>query len=212
MILAKNRAATTQDIDAVTRCITLAFATDPVWEPALRRADGRTDHHEPYWRMFVKAAVDQETAFMTERGEAVAVWVPPGGDELPPAGVEALDVFLDRNLDRDGVAAMHTLYERFEASRVPLGAHYYLSLLATHPDHRGRGIGQALLAANLAAWDDADIPAYLESTNPSNDHRYARAGFRAIGGFHTVRDPSRVRAMWRDVGGTLASDSGAPIG
>jgi GNAT superfamily N-acetyltransferase len=196
-----TRSATTRDVDVVTRCITLAFATDPVWEPALRRSDGRTDHHEPYWRRFVAAAVDQRTAFMTEGGEAVAVWVPPGGDELPPAGVEALDRFLDETLDAAAVAAMHTLYERFEASHAPLDPHYYLSLLATHPDHRGRGIGQALMAANLAAWDDAGVPAYLESTNPANDHRYERAGFRSIGRFETVVDRAWVNAMWRDVGG-----------
>ena len=200
-----TRSATTSEVDIVTRCITLAFATDPVWKPALRRADGRTDHHEPYWRQFVLAAIDQGSACMTDGGEAVAIWVPPGGDELPPAGVKALDAFLAKHLDADEVPAMHTLYERFEASRVPLGPHYYLSLLATHPDHRGRGIGQALLAANLASWDEAGVPAYLESTNPANDHRYARAGFRPIGGFEAVRDRAWVTAMWREVRG--GSDS-----
>ena len=195
------RPATARDVDVVTRCISLAFATDPVWEPALRRADRRTDHHAPYWRRFVAAAVDQGTAFMTDGGEAVAVWVPPGEEELPATGIEALDAFLDECLDAEAVGAMHALYERFEASRAPLGAHYYLSLLATHPDHRGRGIGQALLADNLAAWDEVGVPAYLESTNPENDHRYTRAGFRPIGGFQTVLDRAWVTAMWRDVGG-----------
>jgi len=134
--------------------------------------------------------------------------VPPGGDELPPEGVEALDAFLEEHLDADAVRAMHTLYERFEASRAPLGPHYYLSLLATHPEHRGKGVGQALLADNLSAWDDAGAPAYLESTNPANDHRYARAGFRPIGGFQTVLDRAWVSAMWRDVGGAPASIRG----
>jgi len=194
-----TRSATTGDVDAIASCIALAFATDPVWEPALRRSDGRIDHHEPYWRRFVAAAVDQGTAFMIDGGEAVAIWVPPGGDELPPEGVEALDAFLEEHLDAGAVRAMHTLYERFEASRAPLGPHYYLSLLATHPDHRGKGVGQALLADNLSAWDDAGAPAYLESTNPANDHRYARAGFRPIGGFDTVREPAWVTAMWRDI-------------
>ena len=203
-----TRSATTGDVDAIASCIALAFATDPVWEPALRRSDGRIDHHEPYWRRFVAAAVDQGTAFMTDGGEAVAVWVPPGGDELPPEGVEALDAFLEEHLDAGAVRAMHTLYERFEASRAPLGPHYYLSLLATHPDHRGKGVGQALLADNLSAWDDAAAPAYLESTNPANDHRYARAGFRPIGGFQTVLDRAWVSAMWRDVGGAPASIRG----
>jgi predicted GNAT family acetyltransferase len=78
--------------------------------------------------------------------------------------------------------------------------HAYLSLLATHPAHRGRGVGQELLAADLARWDAAGIPTYLESTNPANDHRYARLGFRPIGGFHAVRDGAWVTAMRREVG------------
>jgi GNAT superfamily N-acetyltransferase len=96
---------------------------------------------------------------------------------------------------------MATLYERFDASRAPLAEHYYLSLLATHPDHRGRGVGQALLGADLALWDAAGVHAYLESTNPGNDHRYMRAGFRPIGGFRAVRDDAWISAMWREVGG-----------
>jgi ribosomal protein S18 acetylase RimI-like enzyme len=203
------RAGKASDIDIVARCITLAFADDPVWEPALRRRDGRTDHHEPYWRLFVADAVEQGGAFISDGGEAVSIWVPPGGSELSPAGLEALESLIDAFLDADAVRAIHTLYERFEASRAPLGDHYYLSLLATHPDHRGRGIGQALLATDLDRWDRHGVPAYLESTNAANDHRYVRAGFRPIGGFETIREPSWVTAMWRDVGGGLPSEAEA---
>jgi GNAT superfamily N-acetyltransferase len=205
----ETRAAARDDIDTVARCIALAFASDPVWEPALRRRDGRIDHHEPYWRLFVEHAVDQGGAFMTDGGEAASIWILPGGDELSASGVARLWWLVEAALDPDGVAALHTLYERFEASRSPLGAHYYLSLLATHPDHRGNGIGQALLATDLARWDASGTPSYLESTNQGNDHRYVRAGFRPIGGFETVREPSWVTAMWRDVGGGLSSEAEA---
>jgi GNAT superfamily N-acetyltransferase len=78
----------------------------------------------------------------------------------------------------------------------------YLSLLATHPDHRGQGIGQRLLAENLAEFDAVGLPAYLESTNPANDHRYERAGFRTLGGFRAVIDDAAVSTMWRDVPAT----------
>ena len=87
-----TRSATTRDIDRVTECITLAFATDPVWEPALRRDDGRTDHLESYWRLFVEDAVEQGSVSMTTDGEAVAVWIPPGAEnyvakrDCPPEG------------------------------------------------------------------------------------------------------------------------------
>jgi GNAT superfamily N-acetyltransferase len=93
---------------------------------------------------------------------------------------------------------MAELYERFEANHPTSPEHAYLSLLATHPDHRGHGFGQQLLAANLAAWDRLAVPAYLESTNPANDHRYERAGFRRAGGFRAVRDDAPITTMWRD--------------
>ena len=196
-----RRAATTADIDVVTKTVQLAFATDPIWGPALSRPDGRTDHLERYWRLFVTGSVDQGGAYLADDGAAVSIWVMPGGSELSAAGVEALEALLDEALEPEDDAAIHALYERFEASRDPLGPHYYLSLLATHPDHRGRGVGQALLAADLCEWDRAGVPAYLESTNPANDHRYVRAGFRPIGGFEAVKDGAPVTAMWREVGG-----------
>ena len=55
--------------------------------------------------------------------------------------------------------------------------HYYLSLLGTRPDYRGRGLGFGLLAKNLAIMDAEGVPAYLESTNPDNNPRYERFGF-----------------------------------
>ena len=193
------RPATTADVDVATRIISAAFATDPVWEVALRRADGRTDHHPPYWRLFVEGALRFGTVFLADEASAVSIWLPPGADELSPDGSAALEDLLERSLDPADVAAIHALYARFEASRARLGPHYYLSLLATDQAARGRGVGQALLAADLARWDAEGIPAYLESTNPGNDHRYARAGFRSIGGFEAVRDRAWVNAMWRDV-------------
>lgn len=196
-----SRPASPAERDAVARCITLAFATDPVWELALRRSDGRTDHHEPYWTLFVDGALRYGTVRVTDGLEAVSVWLPPGGTELSDEGEVELEALLQSSLAAADVAAIHLLYERFEASRAALGDHYYLSLLATDPAHRGRGIGQMLLAADLAAWDAEGVPAYLESTNSGNDHRYARAGFRRIGGFRAVHDDTWITAMWRDVGG-----------
>ncbi len=59
----------------------------------------------------------------------------------------------------------------------PSEPHFYLTLLATHGDHRGRGLGMGLLRENLARLDDLGVPAYLESSNPANDKRYAGVGF-----------------------------------
>ena len=200
----ESRAARSDEVDAVTDTIARAFAHDPIWEPALRRSDGGTAHHAPYWRLFVEGALRHGTLRTTPGGEAVAVWLPPGGVELTDAGTAALEALVAKALDDAGRDALHELFDRFAASRASHPEHYYLSLLATHPDHRGLGIGQRLLAADLAAWDAAGSPSYLESTNPANDHRYERAGFRPAGGFRAVRDDAWVTAMWRPVGGATS--------
>jgi ribosomal protein S18 acetylase RimI-like enzyme len=98
---------------------------------------------------------------------------------------------------------MAKLYRQFEANHPSDPPHAYLSLLATHPERRGRGIGQALLVADLERWDGLAVPAYLESTNPANDHRYKRAGFRRVGGFSAIRDDAPITTMWRAVGAPM---------
>jgi len=194
------RQATTADLDVVTRIITLAFARDPIWSVALARGDGDTAHHAPYWRLFVEGAARHGTVFIAPGGVAASVWLPPGTPELDDTGTEHLEAILHEHLDPDGVDAIHELFGRFEASRAGRDRHYYLSLLTTHPEHAGQGHGQQLLAENLARWDAAGAPAYLESTNPANDHRYQRLGFRVDGGFRAVRDDAWVSAMWREIG------------
>ena len=197
-----SRPARPAEADHVVQTIALAFEHDPIWRVALAGRDGGNDHHVPYWGLFVTAAMRFGTVRVTDDLGACAVWLPPGADELDADDLERLEALLDRSLAPSALDAIQVLYERFEASRAAQRPHAYLSLLATHPDHRGRGVGQALLAADLAVWDARGVPAYLESTNPANDHRYERAGFRPIGGFDAVLDDARVTAFWRSVGGT----------
>lgn len=193
------RVAGSADLDRVTETVAAAFATDPVWELALRREDGRTDHHRAYWRLFVADAVALGAVHLAGDGSAVSVWIPPGAAELTPETALALEAFNEQALGSRGAEEMAELYARFESNHPTAPEHAYLSLLATDPDHRGRGIGQRLLAADLAEWDRIGVPAYLESTNPANDHRYQRAGFRPVGRFRGVRDHAPITTMWRDV-------------
>jgi ribosomal protein S18 acetylase RimI-like enzyme len=193
------RIASPADIDAVTETIALAFATDPTWGPALARADGSTDHHLDYWRIFVEGALPHGAVFLSDDGAAVAVWIPPGEDEMSGEQEEALRQIVIENLAPAAQEAMFALWDRFDSNHPDAEPHAYLSLLATHPDHRGRGIAQALLRENLAGYDAQGLPTYLESTNPANDHRYERVGFAKIGEFAGSVDGTVVSTMWRPV-------------
>ncbi len=56
----------------------------------------------------------------------------------------------------------------------------------------------ALLAESLARVDAEGAPAYLESSNPANNHRYERHGFEATGEFYAPGSETPITTMWRD--------------
>jgi GNAT superfamily N-acetyltransferase len=195
------RLARASDLERATETIALAFATDPVWGVALEASDGRTDHLAAYWRMFVEGSHAHGGVWLLDGGAAVSIWVPPGAQELDPAATASLEAFNEATFGDDGAGRLRELFDRFDANHPQTEPHAYLSLLATRPELRGRGIGQTLLADVLGRWDALGVPSYLESTNPANDHRYVRAGFRPIGGFLAVIDGAPITTMWRAVGG-----------
>ncbi len=197
----ETRVARAADVDKITETITLAFLDDPIWGPALRGPDGGTEHCARFWRLYVEGALNYSTVFMADNASTVAVWLPPGVPEMTDEQQNEADEIIADSLSPTKVEAYVELLDRFEGNHPHTAPHMYLSLLATHPDFRGRGIGQQLLAQNLAAFDADGIPSYLESTNPVNNHRYERAGFRPIGQFRAVLDDAPVTTMWREVGG-----------
>jgi ribosomal protein S18 acetylase RimI-like enzyme len=196
-----TRAAGPGDVDAVVEILTLAFRHDPVWGPALRAPDGSTDHLCPYWAAYVEGALGYDTVLVGDGARTASVWIPPGGEELTGEQKTELISLADMALGRDRARALAELWARFDDSHPHDEPHAYLSLLATHPDHAGHGWGQAHLADGLVRWDEAGLPTYLESSNPANNHRYERQGYRPVGEFRTVLDDAVVTTMWRAVGG-----------
>jgi GNAT superfamily N-acetyltransferase len=89
------------------------------------------------------------------------------------------------------------LLTRFDVAHPRDAPHYYLTLLGTHPDHRGKGIGMALLEHDLGLIDAEGFPAYLESSNPANNDRYGGVGFQAVGEFAYPGGGPVVTTMWR---------------
>jgi GNAT superfamily N-acetyltransferase len=75
--------------------------------------------------------------------------------------------------------------------------HFYLSLLGTYPNSRGKGVGMQLLSHDLDLIDAQHRAAYLESSNPNNDDRYQSAGFEAFGQFRAPNGGPTVTTMWR---------------
>jgi GNAT superfamily N-acetyltransferase len=190
------RIATVADAAGVSRTMSAALSRDPVWSWAFPDPEQRPAQLDAWWRLYVEGALRYPWVWTTPAHEAAAVWIPPGGTELS-AAEEALVEPLLSDLVGPWSGSVMSALERFEAAHPRDQPHYYLSLLGTHPNHRGRGLGMGLVAANLARIDEEHLPAYLESSNPANNSRYERAGFVPRGQFEVADGGPVVTTMWR---------------
>jgi GNAT superfamily N-acetyltransferase len=187
------RLAERSDLDGLTELFAEAFSADPVWGGwAFPGGEGL----DAWWRFFISSCLRHRATWIAGDLEAAAVWNPPGTDELSREDEERVEPLL-RELVGPRAGDVLALLEAFGAVR-PNEPHAYLSLLGVAGHARGRGLGMALLAENLSALDTDGVPAYLESTNPANDARYERAGFRRHGRFTTPDGAAQVTTMWRD--------------
>jgi GNAT superfamily N-acetyltransferase len=192
-----GRVAESKDIGETARTLAEAFYLDPVWGWAFADRSRRKAQHEAWFRLLIHSAVPYQWVWTTPSYEAVSVWVPPGCPELSQSDESQLGPMLEEALGARAALVME-VFDRFEAAHPRDQDHFYLSLLGTHTDHRGSGIGMSLLADNLVRLDTLGMPAYLESTNPSNLRRYESVGFALCGTFDLPDDGPRVTTMWRE--------------
>jgi GNAT superfamily N-acetyltransferase len=190
------RRATPADRQTVISIVSLAFANDPLWRHALARADGTTEHHAKFWAPMIDGALRYPWVWIAAEDQAIATWIPPGKTEMSEDQERQLSD-LAREYLGSRADDYFDLLSRFEAAHPHDEPHYYLSLLATHPDHRGKGIGMALLTRNLELIDAEGLPAYLESSNPANNARYESVGFEPVGEFSYPGGSPVVTTMWR---------------
>lgn len=192
---APARVATPADADAVVDVLTTAFFHDPLWGPAFPDAGRRALQAAAMWRIYVAAALRHPWTLVTQNVEAAAVWIPPGEAELTHEEEAALKDLLARTTSPRVAAAILRICDQLEAAK-PGEPFCYLTLLGTHDDHRGKGVGMGLLAESLTRVDACGAPAYLESTNPANLRRYESVGFTAREEITTATGHV-VTTMWR---------------
>ena len=192
------RVATADDLPGVTAAISTAFLTDPVWgsysfpDEKLRLAQATA-----WWEPQLRETMRFPWTLVTDGCEAVSVWIPPGQPELTEEGERQLVSLTERLLGPEQAAVVLDVFTALEDAHPHDPPHYYLSLLATHSDHRGQGLGVRLLAQGLELIDQQRMPAYLESTNPDNNRRYGRLGFEPAGRV-VLANGHVITTMWRE--------------
>ncbi len=185
--------ASPADAEGVADVIASAFSNDPTWSWAFPDRVMR----RRFWQFAVAGALRYPWVFRTRRFEAVSVWIPPGGTEFSHEQEARLPALL-AELVSSRAAEVAELMRRFDAAHPRAEPHFYLSLLGVGAGQHGRGLGMALLKENLARVDARRMPAYLESSNPANNHRYESVGFVRVASFQAPGGGPTVTGMWRE--------------
>jgi GNAT superfamily N-acetyltransferase len=189
------RTATPADVAAIVATMTTAFFDDPMWGPAFPDVERRAAQASEFWRLLVTSSLRYPWTMVTDQVESAAVWIPPGGSELTEDEQSGYEQFLVDITGRAVAEGILAISHQLDAAR-PSEPHFYLSLLATHQDHRGAGLGMGLLRENLTRVDALGAAAYLESCNPANNERYQSVGFRRRDEL-IIPSGHVVTTMWR---------------
>ena len=193
------RVATEADLPAVIETMALAFHEDPVWSWAFPDPERRLEQHRAVWGLLRRRGARVRLG-LADRGLH-------RGSALDPARAA-----------RAAAARTRSAWRRWSASSSATGAARVLDTFerfdAAHPSERAallpeparrptpttaaRGSGWACSPRTSRRIDAEGAPAYLESSNPANDHRYERLGFAPCGEFELGEDGPTVTQMWRD--------------
>jgi len=160
--------------DDVRRCSTTAmraFVDDPVMRWLYPEDEVFLAPEGAVLRPAMTGWIGLGEVWCTDDAAGVAVWIPPGRPEVEfavdPAAPEPPPERLERFAILGPLMEQHT----------PAEPHWYLQLLATHPDWQRQGIGAALMAAMFERADADGLPCYLETETVENVAYYRRHGF-----------------------------------
>jgi GNAT superfamily N-acetyltransferase len=162
--------ATPASRERVVDTVVTSFAADPAFRFFFPDPANFVDYATTFARNLFDKRVDRGTIWIIEEGMSVAMW-----DE-PAARVEPLGDDSALRLPSDCVARLDTYHGAIQKA-LPSEQFWYLGILATHPDRKGRGWGRAVMGPALELAAQAKLPAYLETTNPANIDFYRTAGW-----------------------------------
>lgn len=188
--------ATVGDIAGVTRCLARAFHDDPIKVFLSRGASLTTEQVLPFFDAFTRIQMEHGLVLTTPGHEAAALWAPPGHWKVPFRKVLR---YAPRFIELYGHRVLANLQVLTDLERLhPVAPHYYLEFVGTDPDHRGRGLGRAMLEPVLERADREGVGAYLENSKESNLAFYSRFGFEVVREMTHRRGGPPMWLMWRD--------------
>lgn len=177
MTMPQIRTAAEEDRSTVIDTLTLGFASDPFVRWLLPDSSDYLAIGPQMTEAFGGGAIEAGSAFIADKGKAVALWIPPGleHDDNEIGKILSANV---RPEIKDDAKAMFADMDAYHSRNTPC---WFLSMIAADPAWLGQGLGGALMKHALRRVDEDGLPAYLESSNPRNISLYMRHGFEILG-------------------------------
>ena len=147
-----------------------AFADDPVIRWCFPDDDDFTANGHQLFEWVLTRGLARGTLWCTPDGVGYANWVAPGRHDVEIDDSDSAEVPLWR-LERYGA-----IDAAFTANTPP-EPHWYLAMIATHPDWQRRGVGAALMEVVFSEADQAGLGCYLETETEANVAYYRHHGF-----------------------------------
>jgi GNAT superfamily N-acetyltransferase len=168
------RRASPQDRSAVTATVAAAFAEDPAWAFIFGEQYQRLVHS--FVAVLFDLRVRSHNVWVSDELAAVAMWDAPIESERPSGHARGLWAGY-RAIAGDEAFERLTVYNEAVAAHSPAEPHWYLGILATHPERRREGLATAVLAPVLDEADKAGVACCLETSTTENRRFYERRGF-----------------------------------
>lgn len=188
--------ATADDVPALAEVSALAFEHDPITEWLVETGDDPLQMERQMFVAEYRITKRFDLIYTDADRKGVSIWKPPGARSTIGDRIQQVWTMLGTiKLSRRAFAKIK-LFIQIENAH-PCEHHYYLSLLAVHPDMQGKGLGTALMQPVLEICDRDHVPAYLETETESNVDFYSKRGFKVIKEITTSDGRSKVWTMWR---------------
>jgi GNAT superfamily N-acetyltransferase len=164
--------ATPERVPELAALLGRAFANDPmlVWPFGGNKLEPITT----FFRAFDEQIATLGWLWEAGSGLGVAAWIPPGSD------VAMLDIDRAIRPTLVGAEARHAEMWEWIAGNFPDEPFWYLDHIGVETEHRGNGVGAALIQHGLAFADRDGVPAFLETGRPENVGYYEGRGFRTV--------------------------------
>jgi len=189
--MAGIRKATEPDIARLARTSSRAFVDDPVMRWLIPDDDEYERDHLAFFGGVARRWMATESLWCTDDGVALAGWMPPGRPEVDIGDV--------------GPRIEHPAWrvEKFKAlagvmdTNTPAEPHWYLNMLATHPDWQRQGLGVSLMQVVFEIADTDGLPCYLETETVENVAYYLQNGFEIRTEWDLPLDGPHMWGMFR---------------